>query len=419
MTQHMDESKKSTNKYYFSLLNSYNDIQKILFPTLKPQKQKLLTSIFKLISSQITTLKNLIDENSNDFQPSISSNMETLSKDIAMIFELVKNKNTLLVYNQQIAFTYDHTNNKIRNFLKNNYYDKKGKSNSTIKIQNRHTTRSSSSLYGTENKNKQGVNPLTNSSNKENSVIKKKVKSNFGSPLSPTVKSKIINRVKTPPSSDKKNKTMGFEKKEDLDEKKGNDPKNNSFCKASVNLKKIFPRSRSSLKKKRPETKEEKEAREKEEKEKNKILNFEAFAEKTEKDFEKIGAKPSNYAKYLVKKYKDVVQKYDQIDNEEMRLSGRTLTHKSNSSQTIGMNKSNNFDLSEYIKKNKNKFYQNGRYGFLFEAAGVKSTKQSQSKVNNTINVDEKKVVERIHVMKQEDKKPSKGHLKPASEKKS
>ena len=55
----------------------------------------------------------------------------------------------------------------------------------------------------------------------------------------------------------------------------------------------------------------------------------------------------------------------------------------------------------------------------LFEAAGVKSTKQSQSKVNNTINVDEKKVVERIHVMKQEDKKPSKGHLKPALEKKS
>ena len=61
-------------------------------------------------------------------------------------------------------------------------------------------------------------------------------------------------------------------------------------------------------------------------------LGFEAFVEKTEKDFEKIGVKPSNYAKYLVKKYKDVVEKFDQIDTEEAKLSGRTLTHKCNSS---------------------------------------------------------------------------------------
>ena len=37
-------------------------------------------------------------------------------------------------------------------------------------------------------------------------------------------------------------------------------------------------------------------------------------------DFEKIGVKPSNYAKYLVKKYKDVVEKFDQIDTEEAKL---------------------------------------------------------------------------------------------------
>ena len=43
-----------------------------------------------------------------------------------------------------------------------------------------------------------------------------------------------------------------------------------------------------------------------EKKEKKKLLiDYEQFAEKTIKDFEKIGAKPSNYAKYLVKKYKE------------------------------------------------------------------------------------------------------------------
>ena len=115
--------------------------------------------------------------------------------------------------------------------------------------------------------------------------------------------------------------------------------------------------------------------------------------EKTEKDFEKIGVKPSNYAKYLVKKYKDVVEKFDQIDTEEAKLSGRTLTHKCNSSDSFSLNKSSNFDLNEYIRKNKNKFYNNGRYGFLFEGMDKKSK-------TNTICAEGGKTSTRIHVMK-------------------
>ena len=369
----------STNKFYLALVNSYKDMQTILTPTLSNQKQKVISSLFAILNSQVSTLMKLIEENKNDYQSTISSNITSLSKDIAKLLNDVNDKNSLLVYSQQSSLTFDMTHNKIKSFLNNNYYTKKQKTNSTIKMKT-HVNRATSALMTAE-KNKEKFNYMTHSYQEDSTrkdISLKKTKKK-GVPMSPSSKSKTI-KVNSP-ENDIKNKTIS-----NIAKKEKNDSKNNTDTKPKCTLKKIYPRSKSVLNKKIniDKTTEAK---------KEPPLGFEAFVEKTEKDFEKIGVKPSNYAKYLVKKYKDVVEKFDQIDTEEAKLSGRTLTHKCNSSDSFSLNKSSNFDLNEYIRKNKNKFYNNGRYGFLFEGMDKKSK-------TNTISAEGGKTSTRIHVMK-------------------
>ena len=151
----------STNKFYLALVNSYKDMQTILTPTLSNQKQKVISSLFAILHSQVSTLMKLIEENKNDYQSTISSNITSLSKDIAKLLNDVNDKNSLLVYSQQSSLTFDMTHNKIKSFLNNNYYTKKQKTNSTIKMKT-HVNRATSALMTAE-KNKEKFNYMTHS----------------------------------------------------------------------------------------------------------------------------------------------------------------------------------------------------------------------------------------------------------------
>ena len=132
------------------------------------------------------------------------------------------------------------------------------------------------------------------------------------------------------------------------------------------------------------------------------ILDYASFHEKTEKEFENIGAKPSSYAKYLVKKYKDVVQNYQQVDEDEQKTSGKKINKKeTNSNHSIN---GSNIDLYDYLKRNKQKF-KHYKYNFLYEGEDgkkVSSTTENtnMNKVDNNNNNNNPKSLSKIQVLK-------------------
>ena len=126
------------------------------------------------------------------------------------------------------------------------------------------------------------------------------------------------------------------------------------------------------------------------------ILDYASVHEKTEKEFENIGAKPSSYAKYLVKKYKDVVQNYHQVDEDEQKTSGKKINKKeTNSNHSIN---GSNIDLYDYLKRNKQKF-KHYKYNFLYEGEDAKKVAATTENTNlNTI--DNTKAMSKIQVLK-------------------
>ena len=127
------------------------------------------------------------------------------------------------------------------------------------------------------------------------------------------------------------------------------------------------------------------------------ILDYASFHEKTEKEFENIGAKPSSYAKYLVKKYKDVVQNYQQVDEDEQKTSGKKINKKeTNSNHSIN---GSNIDLYDYLKRNKQKF-KHYKYNFLYEGEDGKKVSATTENTNlNTLDT-KPKAMSKIQVLK-------------------
>ena len=234
----MSKGQTLLNQCYLSLKNSYEMVQNILSPSLSSHKQKLLTSLFSLISHQLNTFISLT-ENTNQSTIDITS----ISKEIGFILSQTKETTQSLLVSHELSLTYDHCINRVRCFSNNRIYS--------------YTNKKDSKEYNT----------LKASSSKKSYNT-----------LSPKWQSKSITV----------NKSLNH----------------------SVKKKTILNKSKSL----REEQKTIDQSEEKKEKKKL-LIDYEQFAEKTIKDFEKIGAKPSNYAKYLVKKYKDVVERFDKIDN--------------------------------------------------------------------------------------------------------
>lgn len=128
------------------------------------------------------------------------------------------------------------------------------------------------------------------------------------------------------------------------------------------------------------------------------ILDYASFHEKTEKEFENIGAKPSSYAKYLVKKYKDVVQNYQQVDEDEQKTSGKKINKKeTNSNHSIN---GSNIDLYDYLKRNKQKF-KHYKYNFLYEGEDGRKVSATTENTNmNAVDNNNPKTLSKIQVLK-------------------
>ena len=70
---------------------------------------------------------------------------------------------------------------------------------------------------------------------------------------------------------------------------------------------------------------------------------------------------PSNYAQYLVKKYKDVVNKFKIIDNEEVKKSGKIKSRLFSDDKKKENYKGMDAEFCEYLKKNHHKLFRNMR----------------------------------------------------------
>ena len=70
---------------------------------------------------------------------------------------------------------------------------------------------------------------------------------------------------------------------------------------------------------------------------------------------------PSNYAQYLVKKYKDVVDKFKIIDNEEVKKSGKIKSRLFSDDKKKDNYKGMDPEFCEYLKKNHHKLFRNMR----------------------------------------------------------
>lgn len=68
---------------------------------------------------------------------------------------------------------------------------------------------------------------------------------------------------------------------------------------------------------------------------------------------------PSNYAQYLVKKYKDVVDKFKIIDNEEVKKSGKIKSRLFSDDKKKDNYKGMDPEFCEYLKKNHHKLFRN------------------------------------------------------------
>ena len=133
------------------------------------------------------------------------------------------------------------------------------------------------------------------------------------------------------------------------------------------------------------------------------LLNYAAFAERTEREYENVGTKPSTYAKYLVKKYKDVVENYERIDTEEQKSYGKKLSSsKERGCHSFG---GSGIDLYDYLKRNKKKL-KGYKYNVVYEGGNDNGeNKERTTEINGnigmkTVDGDSSKMFKKIQVIK-------------------
>jgi hypothetical protein len=125
-------------------------------------------------------------------------------------------------------------------------------------------------------------------------------------------------------------------------------------------------------------------------------------------DFDFGGAKPSAYAKYLIQKYKDVVENYERIDTEEQKSNGKKVSLSkdvnANSNGNINANCSchsfggSGIDLYDYLKRNKKKL-KGCKYNLVYEGSN-ENGEINANKGRKNVDVDSEKMIKKIQVIK-------------------
>ena len=341
-----------------NIIVSYNNVNMILNPTLNNYKQNFLLSFTSTIISQLNFLIELTKEkeqNENKINQLIQSNITNYSKNIANLLLFVNEKKFILNHINENSFSIINNNlnsiNKNLNPILNNE-----NLNMKINISNKITN------YN-HNKKEIKITKKCNSSEKFNKSVPSYLR-----------KSKIMNGIKTKISQQLlkkrsnetiRNKSLGnfhtlpntknpLLKSESLKKHKIT----NLNLRYSHRIKKSSPiilneisRSKSAIKGKYK---------------KSNILGKDFFNEKITTEFEEKGAKPSPFTKYLITRFKSVVENYEKLDMDEQikieeikNKSNRSSKGKNKIKKNDSYKKMNSFDKNNLVLRNSNKSSDN------------------------------------------------------------
>ena len=313
-----NENKKNNSINDF--LNSYITLNEILKPNLSEKKQNFLQLFIKILTLQINSFSFFLLTDENQKQNNIiQDNILNLSKELSKLLFYIKENDILLMYNNVINFSIISTKRKL----------------STPSLQINKKNILSNNINHFSNR----INKINDNNNKqENNIVKPKKVKNVNSLLDnktiqSSEKNMKNNKINTKNEIKEEIKTTKKNRKANIllnsVEKKTNNyymSLNNSIEKIKFstnnndNNNKGEYRSKSNIKGKSNEILLLD----------NEKMGIKAYEEKTNK--------PSNYARHLVEKYKDVVDNYEKMDIDKENNFSKTY-NKNNSLKKKNNNK--------------------------------------------------------------------------------
>ena len=280
-------------------LKGYITLKEILKPNFSERKQNFLDLFINILSNQIKSYSSYLLSNKEIL---IQDNIFNLSKELSKLLIFIKEKEyNLLMFNNIINFTIKSSKRKFSNTkITNNNYQNQININKNITLQNKENNISLNKTIKSLNNN-YIVNNFNNNNN-NNNTLRVNRKDNFS--IEKTIK--IKKHPKLESEKLKNNSVLNYlTNSDDKKNKKMKLSLNNSTDKIRISTKennKSEYRSKSNLKGKYNEII---------------LINNEKLEIKAYEEFTK---RPSNYAKYLVEKYKNVVDDYEKINFEKKKI---------------------------------------------------------------------------------------------------
>ena len=280
-------------------LKGYITLKEILKPNFSERKQNFLDLFINILSNQIKSYSSYLLSNKEIL---IQDNIFNLSKELSKLLIFIKEKEyNLLMFNNIINFTIKSSKRKFSNTkITNNNYQNQININKNITLQNKENNISLNKTIKSLNNN-YIVNNFNNNNN-NNNTLRVNRKDNYS--IEKTIK--IKKHPKLESEKLKNNSVLNYlTNSDDKKNKKMKLSLNNSTDKIRISTKennKSEYRSKSNLKGKYNEII---------------LINNEKLGIKAYEEFTK---RPSNYAKYLVEKYKNVVDDYEKINFEKKKI---------------------------------------------------------------------------------------------------
>ena len=281
-------------------LKGYITLKEILKPNFSERKQNFLDLFINILSNQIKSYSSYLLSNKEIL---IQDNIFNLSKELSKLLIFIKEKEyNLLMFNNIINFTIKSSKRKFSNTkITNNNYQNQININKNITLQNKENNISLNKTIKSLNNN-YIVNNINNNNTNNNNTLRVNRKDNFS--IEKTIK--IKKHPKLESEKLKNNSVLNYlTNSDDKKYKKMKLSLNNSTDKIRISTKennKSEYRSKSNLKGKYNEII---------------LINNEKLGIKAYEEFTK---RPSNYAKYLVEKYKNVVDDYEKINFEKKKI---------------------------------------------------------------------------------------------------
>ncbi len=285
-------------------LKGYITLKEILKPNFSEKKQNFLDLFINILTNQIKSYSSYLISNKENL---IQDNIFNLSKELSKLLIFIKEKEyNLLMFNNIINFTIKSSKRKFSNTKLNNNYQNQININKNITLQNKENNISLNKTITNSNgkslNNNYIVNNFNDNNNNNNNTLRVNRKDNYS--IEKTIK--IKKHPKLESEKLKNNSVLNYlTNSDDKKNKKMKLSLNNSSDKIRISTKennKSEYRSKSNLKGKYNEII---------------LINNEKLGIKAYEEFTK---RPSNYAKYLVEKYKNVVNDYEKINFEKKKI---------------------------------------------------------------------------------------------------